>query len=288
MFRAIGVSKAPGCPVVLVRVGVLLACFLWGNLALAESEQDARPASDPVLFHFAHSKPRAFVAGRLDLGLNARSSVVLGWGRPHWLWVGVLAASNLTLTQAAQTGGLQLGAPFGELSLLGRRIAASDHRFLSAQDSFNNADLTSGTLGTAHYSVLELALSGVVPVRVGLVYASVWVDRFVALPANTYLYEEIARSVVKGPWVGVEQLGFLFFVTHDKHHRAGLISEHVWSGRSAADVVRFGVAYSGQLTSHLSLFGYLSEPVLSPDSLGLWSAAGGSLSLRYAWASQDP
>ena len=270
----------------LRAAGASFALLSNGN-ARAESSVGAQPAPDSVLRHFETGRPRPFVAGRLDLGLNARSMVALGWGRPHWLWVGVVGVSNFTPSNASQAGGFQVGAPFGELSLQARRVAAYQHRFLSPHSDFVKGDLTAGDQKVAHYGMLEASLTALIPARVGVVYISVWVDRLLAVPTDTYVYDEISRSVVQGPWVGVEQLSFLFFLTHDKHHRLGLLSEHLWSDRSSADVVRLGVTYSAQLTSHLALLAYATEPVHSPDSLGAWWAAGGTLSLRYSWSSQD-
>ena len=199
---------------------------------------DAQPAPDSVLRHFETGRPRPFVAGRLDLGLNARSMVALGWGRPHWLWVGAVGVSNFTPSNASQAGGFQLGAPFGELSLQARRVAAYQHRFLSPRSEFVEGDLTAGDLKVAHYGMLEASLTALIPARVGVVYINVWLDRLLAVPTDTYVYDEISRSVVRGPWVGVEQLSFLFFITHNHyHHRLGPLSEHLWSDRSSADVV---------------------------------------------------
>jgi hypothetical protein len=270
-----------------VRATIASVALLWSCAAHAQSSENVEPEPDSVLRHFEAGRPRPFVAGRLDLGLNARSMVALGWGRPHWLWVGAVGISNFTPSNASQAGGFQLGAPFGELTLQARRVAAYRHRFLSPIRSVVRDDLTAGDLPTARYGMLEASLTAFIPARVGFVYVSVWVDRLLAVSADTFVYDEISRSVVRGPWVGVEQLGFLFFLTNDKHHRLGPLSEHLWSDRSSADVVRLGVAYSAQLTSHLALLAYVTEPIHSPDSLGAWWAAGGTLSLRYAWASQD-
>jgi hypothetical protein len=48
------------------------------------------------------------------------------------------------------------------------------------------------------------------------------------------------------------------------------------------------VAYSALFTAHIGLLAMVTEPVVSPDALGAFSGAGGSVSLSYAWSSTDP
>ncbi|HXK17228.1 MAG TPA: hypothetical protein VNG33_05490, partial [Polyangiaceae bacterium] len=138
------------------------------SIAHAQSSGDARPPPDPVLRHFEAGRPRPFVAGRLDFGISARSLLALGWGRPHWLWVGAVGISNFTASNASQAAGLQLGVPFGELTLQGRRVAAYQHRFLAPRSDFVKEDLTAGDLSTAHYGMLEASLTAYIPSRIGL------------------------------------------------------------------------------------------------------------------------
>jgi hypothetical protein len=228
------------------------------------------------------------VAGSVGAGLTARSLVGVGYGRPHWLWLGVHAQTALSTSFAAQAAGVRLVAPVAELVLQGRRTASYSYRFLDESESYAPESLTGGRSAVADYDAFEISLTFYLPTGPGVTYGCVWFDRLYRVPDNQLVFDEITRAVVKGPWLGSEQLAYLIALDAIGYHRIGPIAEHVWSARDHGDVIRVGLAYSAQFTEHLGMLAYVTEPFVSPDTLGLWTGAGGNLELRYAWSSSDP
>jgi hypothetical protein len=200
----------------------------------------------------------------------------------------VHAQAALSTSFAAQSAGVRLAAPIAELVLQGRRTASYSYRFLDESESYDPASLTAGRSGVADYDVFEISLTFYLPAGPGLTYGCVWFDRLYRVPAKQLVFDEITRAVVKGPWLGSEQLAYLLALDTIGYHRIGPIAEHVWSSRTDGDVIRLGLAYSAQFTEHLGMLAYVTEPLVSPDTLGLWTGAGGNLELRYVWSSTDP
>jgi len=255
----------------------------------AVAKEPAEAVAPPSVYrHFATAKPDFFIAGTVSVGFSLRSIVAIGYGRPHWLFVGVQAESVVATTFAAEEAGLKLVAPIGELLAQGRRTASYTHRFLADAPALDHDALVSSPGPAATYDALELSLTLYVPTGPGLTYGAFWVDRLFRVPDGALVYDEVTRAAVKGPWVGSEQLAYLLAVDRAGRHAVGPIVEHVWSNRERGSVVRLGLGYVAQFTAHTSFFAYATEPIVSPDSFGLWSAAGGMLELRYLWSSTDP
>jgi hypothetical protein len=265
--------------------GVALAALFAPGAAFAEPEGSIPEQEVREPYHFERPDPGWAVSGTLDLGLSARSVASFGYGKPHWLWVGADLRNVAITSCVAQAVSLRLVVPVGELGVEARRVNPFSRRYLAPQPSYEEEDLTRGDGETSDYRVLEAWLTAYVPVFGGIAYVSLWVDRIYGVPEGWFVYEEITRVVAKPPWVGSEQVAYLFGVA--PKHRVGPFVEHVWSSRRSADVVRVGLGYSVELGPHLSFLGYVTEPVVTPDSLGLWEAAGGTALFSYAWSSTD-
>jgi hypothetical protein len=255
---------------------------------LASAEPSAAAAEPSRYYHFSRAKPGLSMAGVVGAGLTARSLVGVGYGQPHWLWAGAHVQSALSTSFAAQAAGVRLVAPIAELVLQGRRTASYSYRFLGESESYEPASLTAGRSAVADYDALEISVTFYLPSGPGITYGCVWFDRLYRVPTNQLVFDEITRAVVKGPWLGSEQLAYLLALDTIGYQRIGPIAEHVWSARADGDVIRVGLAYFAQFTEHLGMLAYVTEPLISPDSLGLWTGAGGNLELRYAWSSTDP
>jgi len=262
----------------------VLAALLWG-VPLRAATPTTVP--DPLVYHFSHGRPGVAVAGATYLGLSARSLVMVGYGRPHWLFAAVHVQSALTSEFAVQAAGVRVVAPVAELILQARRVGSYKHPFLAPRQRYAESAL-SASGKAAQYYVAEAALSAYLPAYAGFIYASAWVNRLYGLPEAHFVFEEVTRAIVRGPWLGSEQLAYFLYLGRSGHHRLAPLVEHVWSSRERGGLFRLGLAFSAQFTRHLSCLAYVTEPVHSPDSLGLWASAGGGVEFRYAWSSTDP
>lgn len=260
-----------------VRAWVLLVgstCAVDANA----SEHDSAPL-------FSRAPSQWAVAGTLDLGLSARSVASLGYGQPHWWWLGVDLRSTLSSTFAAQGVGLRWVLPLGEVGVQAKRMAPYEPRSPVHSRSYDSDHLTSDD-GNLEYDLLEAWLTAYAPLFGGVGYTCIWIDRVSGVAPGHALYEEVTRAVVAPPWAGSEQLAYLLPLT--RGHYAGPFMEHVWSSRQNGSVWRAGGGYYASFGPHTSLLAYVTVPFVTRDQLAFADGAGGSMTLSYAWSSTDP
>jgi hypothetical protein len=106
------------------------------------------------------------------------------------------------------------------------------------------------------------------------------------VPADRDLFEEYQRVVVRGDSIAVVRAAFCPWLIPDRL-AMGVLGEWL-SAEGRGQTWRVGPLLEWTLTDHLSASAVYTIPVSSPDDLGAWVGAWGTLRLGYRWASGEP
>jgi hypothetical protein len=178
--------------------------------------------------------------------------------------------------------GWKLGLPIFELTGGYRIVVPFQRGRLSKQERYVSDDLAHAD--AEPYAALDCDAIGYVPL-----------PHFVLVPEAGFhfvgarraaLYEEEQRVIMNGPWLWYGKLSAFVTWGDARRFRLGPIVEYFASSR-ALSTVRLGPAFSIGFTPHLDALAYATLPVSGPDSLSFYDGMGGSLSLRYRWASDE-
>ena len=226
---------------------------------------------------------RPFVATTVDAGLPyAQPSLFVGWGRPHWQWAGVEARAGTTATFAHGFVGLRAVLPFLDASFGVRETQSFRWPLLARRERYG-PDAHDGE-GNARYRALDFELSGVVPVPAGFLVWDALAVRTLDVPAESDVYEESMRAIVRPPFAVNGRLGYVARVGRASF---GPLGEAVVLPDRAGPVVRAGALASVQCTPHLEAIVALTLPIASPDALAILDASSGMLGVRWRWASTE-
>ncbi|HSC86094.1 MAG TPA: hypothetical protein VLC09_02440 [Polyangiaceae bacterium] len=228
---------------------------------------------------------RWFVASRVDVGFFfLRPRVSVGYGQPHFSWVGVDAVPIVSTSAIGGYMGLRVEKNFFEVRSGMLHQYSYNRSFLPQQDSYGRRDIDILDGPRAQYwlwdSELELyAPLGPIKLRsdTQLIYAT-------GFPEAHDLYLD-TMWVVIGSGVTVRQrLGFEFFLRGTNIGVTPAV-EVVWLDERQVGIVRAGVQLRWLLTDELQIRTSILPVVKSPDYLGRASGDVLEVTLRWLWAS---
>jgi hypothetical protein len=249
-------------------------------------DKPTTPGAAPKHSYWEGTKPRWFVSGNLEGGVYLKPQIRVGYGQPHWMWVGIEAYPVITPGFAGGYAGIRGTLPVLDLRFGVRDSFSFDRSYLTPKASYVAADVDHAhDHARSHYMTIEGGITGVVPLPGSFLVANVDAYYLPDVPKGLDVYEESLRVVARPNWVIGNRLAYA--VKIGKSIKAGALGELVVVPGRDAVTWRVGPAACVSITDHLDGMFALTVPVSSPDHLGLMQGAFGVLGLSYAWATGD-
>jgi hypothetical protein len=231
---------------------------------------------------------RSFVAATFDVGvIFYRTTVAVGYGKPHWSWIGAEGYSLISPNGASLYAGLRGTLPRFEARVGARSTFTTDEYVLPPQATYTRVDTDYENTVRSRYLAAEAEIAGSIGLPGGSLFGAATLYAVFKSPEPYYLYEEVTKVIMARPYLVRLRGGYIAQPTWEGTLKVGLFGEVLGDPGRGVVHVRAGPAMSVALTHHLDVTGTLGFILLSPDSLGLLSAELGSLSLRYKWATGD-
>lgn len=262
-----------------------------GDIPTTQSEQPGSASGVDIaskLPYWAAGKTRAFASASFDVGVMFyRTTVAVGYGKPHWSWIGAEGSTVLSPDGGSFYGGVRGTLPQFEMKVGLRNSFTVDEYVLPPQDTYTRTDTDYENTVVSHYFAVEAEMSGAIAVPGGRVYGAATFYAIFDEPEGYYLFEEVSKVIMAPPYLFRVRGGYISQPTWEGTIRVGAVAEVLGDPGRGVFHVRAGPAFSVALTHHLDVTGALSVTISSPDSIGLLGADLGSLALRYKWATGD-
>jgi hypothetical protein len=233
--------------------------------------------------------PRWFVSAQLEGGFfYIRNQMAVGYGKPHWRWIGLETQGRASGGNGSEYIGLRAALPEADLRVGARYVFATDQALLTPQDSFDRDDVRIPEVPQSRYLHLEAELTGSVPFLGGTLFGLAGVYRMSGVPEGYFVFDETLHVVVDPPWNWRLRGGHLLRFGAQGGLRIGVAAEVIGLPGRQEMVVRTGPQLAVILTHHLDAAASIMAVAWSPDSLALLGADIGQFGLRYRWATGDP
>jgi hypothetical protein len=285
-------------PLLLVFVSLLI---LVPSARADEADEDAEPKKEaskeepPLEWetpapngYWSVGEPRWFIALRPELGTPyTKPYVSLGYGMPHWLWLGVDVNAIVTLEMAQAYAGVRASSPILDLAFGLRDTWSFDKFFMRPAPSYTRSDVLDGPGERSRYWAWEGEAVAILPLPYAGIVGNVIVVRTIDVPEDRYVYDESYRAIVAKPLFVTLRLAAVarFFLEYSV--RVGVLTEHVFETGRPDPVWRVGPILSVQLTDHLEAMAGATLSVASPDDLGLSLGTYGVAGVRWRWATGE-
>ncbi|MFO0616338.1 MAG: hypothetical protein U0414_27345 [Polyangiaceae bacterium] len=244
---------------------------------------------DQKLPYWERGEIRPFTSAVFDVGgFFVRPELNVGYGQPHFNWIGAEIFSKLTL------GGVTLGAgvhgqiPNVDARLGVRSFRSADQRLLQRKNVYRESDPTILDQPASAYDSVDADLAVNVRALGGSVSLETRALALFQVPDGYDVFEDVFRVVVRPPLVWQAKLTYVVFAGWDDRLALGFTTELL--GAPARDnlVFRVGPVLTVALTEHLQAIGGGAFAILYHDDLGLSGSDLGQIGLRYRWASGEP
>jgi hypothetical protein len=236
--------------------------------------------------YWALGKSRLFVSSTIDIGyLYFRPQIAIGYGKPHWAWIGAELSPSITSTSVLEYAGLHAASRYVDLRLGGRYVFSFGHRLLQPKASYSREDIDTRTGSPSRYVALNGEVSFSVPLPVGGLFGIVGAYGILGVPAGEYVFEEALHTVIKPAFLARGRLGYAFTFGDITLGAFGEVIENPGRGQPT---VRVGPTAGLQISDHLDLFATFAFVATGPDTSGLTGGDLGTLGVRYRWASGEP
>lgn len=265
-----------------IRTRGLATLLLLLGSAGAGAAQDRTP-SRVFGDDWSQGKSRLFAAFGASAGSLARTDLTVGYGKPHWTWVGVEADGQTTADMAMTRVRARLALVVADLAVGWGRVWSYKHTTLPEQASY--ASLTYADRPEAHYRTLQLWLMGLLPAPHGYLDWQLEALRIYGGSVERAVYDEQLRAVVFAPWALAGRLGYAFQFA-DKKGAIGVLAEGLWPGERDDYLARIGPMFSWMISPRLDVGGVVTMTVHSPDRLNVYEHLWGSLRVRYRTATR--
>jgi hypothetical protein len=283
-----------------IPIVVCAACLAIPRRALAQDPSDSPPPQDATgtTAGISQKRPywrgsgpwRPFMAAVFDFGIfYARPRMQLGWGKPHWSWVGLEIGTGISSSGPSFHTGLRMALPMFDFRVGARYETSLDHYFLTPRESYERLDIEERNFGRARYLAAEAELSSSIPLPcdAGSIITVISGYNLLGVPEGTFVFDEQMKVVVDPPFYWRARLGYLAHIGWEGTMRLGAAAEVIHLPEREDYVVRAGPAISVSLTHHLETLATVMIVAHGPDNLGLVGADFGQLGLRYRWATGD-
>lgn len=235
-------------------------------------------------------RTRWFFASTTELGnLYLRGGGALGYGKPHWQWVGVEGSSAITVGGGVAYGGLRFASPYADLRAGARYVFASGQHFVApeADGNYTREDREKEGGPPLRYVNLEAEVASGYPLWGGALYGIAGFYYVTGTPKGWNLFEQTLQVMAEPSVLWRARGGYMKSVDRWDSFRLGAAAEVIGNPPRGLVVVRVGPTITAMITHHLEAFAAALLVVHSPDSIGLAGAQLGELGFRYRWATGD-
>lgn len=231
---------------------------------------------------------RWFVSAVLEAGIvYLRPQIAVGYGKPHWQWVGIEGYSGVSITGGVEYAGLRASSRYVDFRAGARYNFSVNQDFLLPNVEYTREESELELGPQSRYVALEAEITGSVPAPGGAVFAVATGYAIVGTPPGFYLYEDSLHVIIDPPYLWRARLGYLASFGIDDTLRVGAAVELIGNPGRDAFTFRTGPVLAVSLTHHLEAIGALMIVARGPDDLGLRGAEFGQLGFRYRWATGD-
>lgn len=288
--------------VALPAVAAFAALVARGTPALAQDTAEAAggpaitgPPDAPGVSqaaerpYWSNGKHRPFASATVDLGFwYMRPTIALGYGKPHWRWLGIEAQTRLAADGGSEYVGARFALPRSDLRFGARYVFATSQKFLFPDDSYDGDELDIERGEQSRYLTLEGEMSGAISVSFLRLFGVMGGMYMTGVPDPYNVFEQNLHVVVDPPWLWRARGGALVPVGEWKAVSIGAATELLGVPERDLFVVRAGPVAAISLTHHLEAQATLMLVAYSRDQIGLDGAEFGQLGVRYRWATGDP
>lgn len=231
---------------------------------------------------------RGFLAGSIEAGvLYFRPRLYVGYGKPHYRWLGLEVHSTQSRSGGSEYVGLRGVLPHLSVRVGTRYVFPVEQNFLPRRDTYVRADLETEKMGLSRYVATDAEINAKVNLPNGNLFAVASGTALLGTPPGVNVFEQSLRVVAKPPFLWRARLGYLVHIGQKGGLRIGAATETIGIPAREVFVVRAGPALSVSLTHHLEASAAIMVIAHSPDTLGLMGADLGQIGLRYHWATGD-
>jgi hypothetical protein len=244
-------------------------------------------APRPVNGYWSEGVPRWFVSSKSDVGgVYVKPYLSVGYGLPHWIWLGADLNAITTLEFAQVYTGARASSPILDFAFGVRDTYSYGKTFLDPQVTFVADDVTRPG-SNARYWAWEAEGVAVAPLPHSAILVNYVAVGMIDVPEDRYVYEESYRAIVASAFFRGFRAAVVLRVLGEDALKIGVLSELITSTGRSRSVFRKGPAAALQLTDHVEMLGTLSVALASPDRLGLALGAYGVAGFRYRWATGE-
>lgn len=259
-----------------------------GVSATGEPQFGGREGLGGARPYWESGKSRWFFATVFDFAaVNYRAEMDIGYGKPHFKWVGLEVTPQLSLAGAGTFGGLRFVVPGISLRTGARYFASADRRLLEPRETYTREQINLDLGPRSRYFALDAELTFELPLPVGSLVTLAGVEHLSGVPEPFNVFDQQLRIVVDPPLAWRARTAYLVPVGKYETMQLGGLLEFVGVPKRDEVMVRVGPVVTVSLTHHLDAIAAAAFSVESKDEIGLQSADFGQISLRYRWASGD-
>lgn len=233
-------------------------------------------------------KQRWFFSSTVELGnIYVRGSGALGYGKPHWSWLGIEGSSVVAPGGGVMYGGVRLAAPYIDLRAGARHSFTMGSHFLPPQETYTKDDLDLAVGPKLHYLTLEAEVAGGYPLFGGAMFGIFGVYHPTGTPEGWNFFDQTLQIVAAPPLLWRARAGYLKSVDKWDMMRLGAAVEAVGNPARDVVIVRVGPTITALITHHLEAYGSALMLVHTRDPVGTAGSQFGEIGFRYRWATGD-
>jgi hypothetical protein len=281
-----------------IAAGVVLASALSLSRAAFAQELSgvgANATSPPTRVDIGPKRPywgagdaRWFAAVTFETaGISEKSQLDVGFGRPHYQWIGLSTDTALSLRGLQTFGGIRAVAPWGFARFGPRWWTGLGQKLLTPELSYNRAEIDVNDGLKSKYLSLDGEVGFSIRLPIGAIGGLITAYGILGVPQGYYVFEDSLRVIMDPPFVGRARLSYLAPIGDPATFNIGGLAEVIYNpGREYVNV-RIGPAVAVSLTHHLEAVASIAISVANPDEIGISGADLGQIGLRYRWATGD-
>jgi hypothetical protein len=241
-------------------------------------------------FTWKSDAKRYFAASTVDAGyLYLRPRLSLGYGAPHYLWMGVDLNPIFSRQGVGGWAGVRFALPYVDVRAGARAFYAFQRSFLPGDiDSFDRAALETSGGDNAHYITMETELTTGIATKYGEITLLGSASRVTGFDdPDDYVYEDTLRTIVGSSLVWRTRATYGFYPIPSFHQfTLGPAVDVIGVPTRDEILVRAGVVTRIVFNRAFEVRGSFVPTFVSRDRLGLITSDFTELGIRWRWASQ--
>lgn len=233
----------------------------------------------PVPHPWRDGAPRPFLAVQAEAGTTQHLRGIAGWGKPWWLWGGLLVDGWANGTMGSVTAGARLALLVANLDVHWR--ATRSWSRVPMAPAARHEEVAEDGGSTLH--AWDVNAWGVIPTPGGYATWEGQATRLLGLARDVDVYDEAIQAIVRPPWSGFVSAGWAADLARGRLQVGGS-AELAFLGRGDGPRLRAGPSFSWALSPRWTVKGQLLVPLSGPDALPWRDELGGGLVIGFRTA----